>query len=217
MSAVGTIDASVVIQVKALFEQRCVALLQWAAIKLKSTKTITVDWGEENITANIYELIRNSQDAHDYNITPEYDYPVFNQDILNNKKSAKTTPRIDLALQHNWEGQHNSFYVEAKNLIENDVLKTGRKRKTKASNVLNRYIKKGIDHYLNAYYPPGCMLGYVLDGTIAGVVDKLNLTMNKQGRNSELLSDPMGTPPWVCYLSNHPNNLQINHYLFDFN
>lgn len=216
MDAFGTIDASLVSRIKPLFEQRCVAVLKWAAITLKSSKAITVDWGEENITANIYELIRNSQDAHDQNIIPEYDYPVFNQDILNNKKNAKTTPRIDLVFQHNWNGQHNSFYVEAKNLIEKDVLKTGRKRKTKASTLLNRYIKTGIDHYVDAYYPPGCMLGYVLNGTIAGVVDALNEILNKKGRSTEILCDPIGTEPWVYYKSNHQNKLQINHYLFDF-
>lgn len=217
MNAVGTIDASVVIQVKSLFEQRCVELLKYAVITLKATKTITVNWGEENITANIYELIRNNKKAHDYNITPEYDYPVFNQDILSNKKKAKTVPRVDLAFQHNWEGQHHSFYVEAKNLIESDVLKSGRKRKTKASTLLNRYIKTGIDHYKNAHYPHGCMLGYVLNGTIAGVITSLNIIMSKNGRNREILCNPTGTPPWMCYESNHQKSLQIKHYLFDFN
>lgn len=217
MEAFGTIDASVVCRIKPLFEQRCVALLRWAAITLKSTKAITVDWDEENITANIYELIRNSQDAHDHNIIPEYDYPVFNQDILNNKKSAKTTPRIDLVFQHNWNGQHHSFYVEAKNLIENDVLKTGRKRKTKASALLNRYIKTGIDHYVNAYYPQGCMLGYVLNGTITGVISSLNKILTDKGRPTEALVNSSGSLPWICYQSNHAKGLQITHYLFDFN
>lgn len=216
MSAVGTIDTSVVIQIKCLFEQRCVELLKYAVITLKATKTITVDWGEENITANIYELIRNNKKAHDYNITPEYDYPVFNQDILSNKKKAKTVPRIDLAFQHNWAGQHNSFYVEAKNLIESDALKSGRKRKTKASTLLNRYINTGIDHYKNAHYPPGCMLGYVLNGTITGVVAALNAILKNKGRSDEALGNPTGILPWMCYQSNH-NYLQINHYLFDFN
>ena len=77
MSAVGTLDASVAIEVKALFEQRCVALLQWATHTLKSSKSITVDWGEENITANIFVLIHNSQQAIDYDIHPECEHPFF--------------------------------------------------------------------------------------------------------------------------------------------
>ena len=215
MSAVGTLDASVAIEVKALFEQRCVALLQWATHTLKSSKSITVDWGEENITANIFVLIHNSQQAIDYDIHPECEHPFFSQDILDNKMDAKAAKRIDLVFQHNWSGRRFSFYVEAKNLIESDVLKSGRKRKTKASTLLNRYISTGIDHYKSAYYPHGCMLGYVLNGTIAGVVTALNAILKNNGRSDEALCNPTGTLPWMCYQSNH-DNLQINHYMFDF-
>lgn len=217
MGAIGTVDPTLAVKAKRLFESRCVELLRWAAITLKSTKTITPDWGEENITANIYTLIHESQQAIDYDIHPECEHPFFDKDILDNKKKAKAAVKIDLVFQQNWEGKRHSFYVEAKNLIEMDVKKPGCTFKTKASVVLKRYIKTGVDHYVNAYYPQGCMLGYVLNGTIAGVVNSLNDILVADGRPTEELVNPKGSLPWLCYQSHHAKGYRINHYLFDFN
>lgn len=217
MGAIGTVDPTLAVKAKRLFESRCVELLRWVAITLKSTKTITPDWGEENITANIYTLIHESQQAIDYDIHPECEHPFFDKDILDNKKKAKAAVKIDLVFQQNWEGKRHSFYVEAKNLIVADVKKTGRKHITKAGDVMKRYVTTGIDHYIDEYYPLGCMLGYVLYGTIAGVVDSLNDILVADGRPTEKLVNPTGSLPWLCYQSHHTNGLLINHYLFDFN
>ena len=218
MGAIGTITPDIVGQVKKLFESRCVEMLEWACRELKANKKIDADWGEENITANIYVLVHESQKSIDYDIHPECEHPFFNQAILDNKKKAKSAPRIDLVFQYNWSGQRFSFNVEAKNLIENDVLKTGRKRKTKSSSVLKRYIETGIDHYLAGYYPQGCILGYVLNGTIVGVVNKLNAMLIQVGRGAEVLDNTFGASPWMSFQSQHTGKgMQITHYLFDFN
>lgn len=218
MGTIGAVDPSVAAEVKTIFEQRCVDLLEWACLTLKSGKGVNVDWGEENITANIYVLIHDSQQSIDYDIHIECEHSFFDQDILDNKKKAKSASRIDMVFQHNWSGQRYSFYVEAKNLIETDAQKTGRKTKLRASSILDRYIETGIDHYLNKYYPLGCMLGYVLNGTIAGIVQALNTILIGKSRASEILSTPMGTSPWMLSKSTHAvQNMEIKHYLFYFN
>ena len=192
-------------------------MIEWACRTLKSQKTIDADWEEENITANIFVLIHGSQKSIDYDIHPECEYPFYNQDILDNKKKAKSAPRIDLVFQYNWQRQRFSFYVEAKNLIETDVLKTGRKRKTRASSVLNRYIDTGIDHYVKGYYPLGCILGYVLVGSTSGIIEGINTILVKDGRSDELLHYFSGEEPWIKCES-HPPSLStpIVHYLFNF-
>lgn len=217
MGAIGTVDPTLAVKAKRLFESRCVELLRWAAFTLKSTKTISPDWYEENITANIYTLIHESQQAIDFDIHPECEHPFFDKDILDNKKKAKAAVKIDLVFQQNWEGKRHLFYVEAKNLIGADVKKTGRKHITKAGDVMKRYVTTGIDHYIDEYYPLGCMLGYVLYGTIAGVVDSLNDILVADGRPTEKLVNPKGSLPWLCYQSHHAKGFRINHYLFDFN
>ena len=218
MGSVGTAAPAVIGQVKASFISKCVEMLEWACRELKANKKIDADWGEENITANIFVLIYESQKSIDYDIHPECEHPFYNQAILDNKKKAKTAPRIDLVFQHNWNGQRFCFFVEAKNLIENDVLKTGRKIKTKSSSVLKRYIETGIGHYLAGYYPQGCILGYVLNGTIVGVVNMLNTKLTQDGRGTEVLGNAWGSPPWMSFISQHTvTGIYITHYLFDFN
>lgn len=217
MGAVGMIDSSIINQLKNSFESKCIDLLEWACCQLKASKTINADWGEENITANIFKLIYECPQSIQDNIYPECEHPLFDQNILENKKKAKKAPRIDLVFQYNWSGRRFSFYVEAKNLIENNVKKTGRKTITKSSVVLKRYINTGIDHYLLGYYPQGCILGYILNGTIVGVVNVLNLELIHCGRSSEVLCYSSGVAPWVSYQSQHNvQGLNIFHYFFDF-
>ena len=217
MGAIGNVDAVIVNHLKALFEERCVEMLEWACQTLKAKKNVNEEWGEENITANIYELIHDSQKSIEYDIHPDCEHHIYDQDILDNKKKAKTAHRIDLVFQHNWNKRRFSFYVEAKNLIEYDYQKPGLKTKKRAIGVLKRYIETGIDHYLAQYYPLGCMLGYVLNGTITGVVYKLNLLLKSNGRLAEMLDKPLGASPWVCYESKHDNqSIQLLHYIFEF-
>lgn len=220
MGAIGNADPAIAAKVRAVFEQRCLALLEWACIKLKREKCIDADWGEENITANLYVLIHNSQQSVDYDIHPECEHPFFSPAILDNKKKAKSASKIDLVFQHNWSGQRFMFYVEAKNLIENDVLKSGRKNKTRAATVIGRYIETGIDHYLNKHYPLGCLLGYVLNGTVVGVVNAINARLIKEMRSGEVLSVLSGRLPWMTSQSQHLDQtnmpVQIDHYFFDF-
>lgn len=221
MCTVGKADPIIAAKVRAVFEQRCVGMLKWACVELKREKRINADWGEDNITANLYVLIHNSQQAVDFDIHPECEHPFFSSDILDNRKRAKSANRIDLAFQHNWSSQRFMFFVEAKNLIENDVQKTGRKTKTRAATVIERYIDTGIDHYKLKHYPLGCLLGYVLNGTVDGVVSAINARLSNKNRSSERLSAPVGTQPWVVCQTHHIDKtgqkVQIVHYLFDFN
>lgn len=217
MGAIGNVDAVIVNRLKALFEERCLEMLECACQTLKAKKNVNEGWGEENITANLYVLIHDSQKSIEYDIHPDCDHLIYDQDILDNKKKAKTAHRIDLVFQHNWNKRRFSFYVEAKNLIENDYQRSGHNTKKRAVGVLKRYIETGIDHYITEYYPLGCMLGYVLNGTINGVVYKINKLLLREGRTEETLRMEVGTLPWICYSSMHKQHeLIIKHYLFDF-
>lgn len=216
-AAFGRLNQDIVIQARVAFEQKCVALLELACRVLKAKKSVNWDWGEENISANIYTYIHNSQMAIEGDIFVESEHNFYQQNVLDNKAKAKSSPRIDLVLQHNWSGQKMIYYVEAKNLIDHDCHKSGRKRKTKADAVKCRYIETGIDHFKNGYYPNGCLLGYVLNGTIAGVVAGINTLLENKGRSGEILQYASGYEPWMVYKSNHASAVgTINHYLFNF-
>lgn len=218
MGAIGRADTHLITEVKEDFEQKCIALLEWACIRLKSEKHVDTEWGEENITANIYTYIHESQRAVDYDIFIECEHPFFCQEVLDNKKSAKGSSRIDLVFQNNWNSKKACFYVEAKNLIEYDFVKRGNKNATKAVKLQSRYIKTGIDHYLESHYPIGCLLGYILNGTIEHVVVGINCRLKKNKRDDEVLNYIAGCYPWICFQSDHVDkSMIIPHYLFAFN
>lgn len=215
---IGSLDIGIVAPIKNRFEQQCICLLEWACKKLKSEKIVDGDWGEENISANIYAYINQSQDAIAADIFVESEHSFYSLDILNNKKMAKSASRIDLVFQHNWEGKRICYYVEAKNVIEYNYTKAKNKRQTKSSKVLKRYVETGMDHYLSAYYPMGCLLGYVLNGTIEGVIDGINSILVNDGRNSEVLQYISGVEPWKNYQSYHSGlPSPISHFFFNFN
>lgn len=218
MGALGRADSSLITDVKIDFEKNCIILLAWACKTLKSKKHVDTEWGEENITANIFTYIHESQLSIDFDIFIECEHPFFSQAVLDNKKKAKGSPRIDLVFQNNWNGQRKSFYVETKNLVEHDFTKKRNKNATKAIRVQDRYIKTGIDHYLKSHYPKGCLLGYVLNGSVANVVVGINNRLKKKKRDDEVLNYISGSHEWVCCQSVHTSKpMKIAHYLFAFN
>ena len=215
---IGSLNVGLVTEIKQSFEQQCISLLKWACERLKAEKNVDGDWGEENISANIYTYIKDSEVAINADIFVESEHSFYSQDILDNKKISKSAPRIDLVFQNNWSRKRSYYYVEAKNVVVCDYTKTGRSRPTKASKVQKRYIETGMDHFLSAYYPKGCLLGYVLNGKINEVVNGINTMLIKDGKTGETLQFDSGVEPWLCYKSHHSViSDSISHFFFNFN
>ena len=218
MAVLGRINGVWSSWAKRTFETRCVALLRDASGALKAKNIVDVDWGEENITANIYMFIVNNPQAIKHDIFIEAEHSFYDKEVLKNRKKARTAPRIDLVFQNNWRGQKLMFYVEAKNLVEMDYRRNTKRRTIcRAQVVQQRYIDTGIDHYLEGYYPMGCMLAYVLNGTAVGAVDGINSLLSETGRNTEVLSMDSGASPWSCFKSTHVmQQKEIVHYMMEF-
>ena len=71
------------------FRTNCMILIGEAYKLLKDTKTITSDWNEENISANIVTNINDNDKAYNYRIIATDESRIYTSDILDNKKSAK--------------------------------------------------------------------------------------------------------------------------------
>lgn len=217
MGVIGSIKKSIAVKVKYNFQQNCVELLKWACITLKSNKTIDENWGEENISANLYHYISNSQRAINLDIFVESEHSFYTDDILNNRKNSKSGSRIDLVFQNNWKGHKFIFNVEAKNLVTHDFKKQGNKSITKADSVQQRYINTGIDHFLSGHYPQGCLLGYVLNGTTTEAVEGINGLLQVSGRDTEYLQYVSGEGAWMCFKSEHSSlTADLEHFFFNF-
>lgn len=211
-----TLNKQIISTFQSSFNDMCTALIWKACIDLKNKKTINTDWGEENISANIYNYIDKSQDAIDNNITIKSEYPFYTQDILDNQKNAGTASWIDFELSTNWEKNRYHFYVEAKNLVEFKYQKSGNKSYKKPSTVQERYIQTGINNIIGNKYPKeSYLLGYILNGSGQNIKDAINKLLTKQGKTSEQLSPEVENRPQFIYISQH-NKCTIKHLWFSF-
>lgn len=221
MSMAGLLNNSIISDFENSFRINCLILIGEAYKWLKDTKDITVDWNEETISANIFTYIDESERAIKWNINISDECRLYHQAILNNKKSAKSASRIDLKLSTNWieSTKRVSYFVEAKNLIENNCTKKGRKTKLNANKIQVRYISTGIDQLISGEYPAnGCMLGYVLEGTSIRIVEKLNIVLSNLSRDREILEKVDTDIPYITdvYSSCHIDSYVLNHYFISF-
>lgn len=201
------------------FEWRCMSLLSEAYTDAKSKYKITIDYEEENISAILFDYIDNCSQAEKWDIHISDEFRIYNDSILQGKKSAKSVPRTDLRFGMWSNGAKLTYFVEAKNLIETNCSKKGRKSKIFAQYLHKRYIATGIDNYLSGHYPSnGCLIGYILQGETENIIGCINQHLQNCSREPEILiRQSFGLPNFdSAYLSKHKNNMTIKHLMFDF-
>jgi len=201
------------------FERRCLVLLVDSYKNAKSNCHIDIECEEERISALLFNYIDNSLQAAEWHIDISNEFRYYDRKILRGKKAAKSAPRIDFRLA-TWENSRKlSYFAEAKNLIETDVLKKGRKSKISASFLFKRYITTGVDNYVSGRYPlNGCLIGYVLQGIPKNIINRINNYLQNANRDAEVLSQQFfGLPDFdASYISMHKNDLVLKHLIFDF-
>jgi hypothetical protein len=187
---------------------------------IKVNKTVTIDWEEENISALFFDYIDKSERAINLHINIFSEYRLLNDSILSQEQSAKSASRIDFRFTKDWTNQLKriEFFIEAKNLIENDCLKANRKTNLSASYLTKRYIETGIDNFVSGKYPPkGCLVGYVLNGMPLNIVQKINSNLECRNREEEKLYQ-IGTNILALehiFCSTH-GTFQLRHHLLKF-
>ena len=135
---IGSLSSDIIFQFQESFETNCLSLFGEAYTHINNTIDITVDWEEENISANFFDYIDNSERAIGLNINISDEHRLYYQNILSGQTTAKSASRIDFRMTTNWTRAKRrcEFYIEAKNLIENDCVKEGRKSKLNAKVII---------------------------------------------------------------------------------
>ncbi|MBA4239583.1 MAG: hypothetical protein C0448_02565 [Sphingobacteriaceae bacterium] len=188
---------------KNAFEQKCCRLIVEAYQASLTDKVIQLNWEENDISQELYEKIDVNPKRLQWNITPfrEFYLP---QNTKKEKGFANKLPRIDLKMSNISGKLEFKYFCEAKRIKESD------------SKLKRAYIKEGMDRFISAKYPIGCMLGYLLEGKISETIKGINSLLEKDERNTETLILKSNKLIKTYYESTHSDIGTLKHLFFDF-
>ncbi|WP_452222248.1 hypothetical protein [Lacinutrix salivirga] len=186
------------------FEEKCFQLITESYVSAMETKVIKLNWDENDITSELHEHIKENPLRLKWSIVTNVEQHLPKDDSKKEKGFAAKLPRIDLRLVTINSSLEYEYHMEAKNLKEKD---SGLKR---------RYINTGINNFVSKKYENGCLLGYVLEGDLEKTVDGVNKLLEKDVRKSEFLKSKSHYLHNKYYESEHPEDMVIRHFMFDF-
>ena len=218
-NTIGKLNEHNAKEIREGFEYRCIFTLIEGYKLMKQAGEYDRSWEEERLTANLIKYMKSSSCSSKWklDITPE-SY-IYTPNIYNGIHKPKQALRIDVRIM-NWSNPEKwEYFIEAKNLAENDWSKPDGS-KVSASKLRARYIDTGIDNFIEGRYPYGCMSGYILEGSIDGVIEGINKLLKSKRRNrpQEMLipNVPINSHN-ECYRSEHQikNGISITlHHIF---
>ncbi|MBN1186824.1 MAG: hypothetical protein JXB49_31390 [Bacteroidales bacterium] len=181
-------------------------------IRIPNKQVTKID--EPQISISMYEAIDSIISKKGLWCGVSWEYPEVTESV---EKNAKTAKRFDIHFE-NWDTKNRIKYgIEAKILVEND---TGSR---KASQLVKEYISDaGMGKYINGIYKGrGCMVAYILNGSISSIVIKINEEIKSNLDQTQCLSKATDLQYIYneIFQSTHKPNLQhfLYHIMLDFN
>lgn len=158
----------------------CIELLIESYNMIVHSKEYDLDWDEEQFSAHIISNMNKHPLTKKHHLHIDIEKKLLNKDKLPiNENNPKYLPRIDISIA-SWilkKDEKTTYFLEAKNLYENNY-------KSKiSSKYLNRYIDTGIENFRVGKYTNGSLIGYVLNGKISNIINKLNIQLKKDRQN----------------------------------
>ena len=204
------------------FKMICIGLLDVAYAEIATSGRVTSEWQENAISEIVAERMNANPTTIQRHITANVENRLLSDDLSQAQPVVDNAPRIDIKIGgFEWSPNEKRvvYYMEAKNLYSHDFQKANNTTVTQSSVYAKRYIQTGIDHLLSGYYPKeALLLGYVLVGTVSEAVDKVNVHLKQDGRDSEHIT--LGTitffPHLVFGKSVHPNGKSVDHCYLAF-
>lgn len=204
------------------FKMICVSLLDAAYAEMRSAHIVKSDWEENTISELLKKMMNANPVTLQMHITAVVEQRLLPEELYQALPSVKRAPRIDIMIGgFEWDpnGKRVTYYMEAKNLYSQDFKKVNNTTITSSTAYAKRYISTGIDHILSSYYPEDALLlGYVLVGTVAKAIEKVNEQLRQDGRDSEYIN--LGTfslfPHLIFGESVHPNAKSVEHCYLQF-
>jgi len=186
------------------FEQNCFRLIIKAYQTSLTEKVIQLDWNENDISCELYEKMEeNPVRISKYKIHISSEFRI-SKHVAKIKGFADKLPRIDLRMSHFVSEKEFKCFFEAKRLKE------------KNSDLKRAYINEGMDRFISAKYPMGCMLGYLLEGKPSETIKGVNSLLRKDKRDSEILHPKSNKLFQFYYESHHSQIGTLKHLIFNF-
>ncbi len=202
------------------FEKLCLKILHEGYLSMYAAKKYRNQWPEENFSAHYADFLEKTDLALDWQVDIKPEIRKYNESHIFEGFSAKTAPRIDLEFTK-WTGprEKSIFSVEAKILFENS--KTTSKSKISPKTCHQRYIKTGIEHFLNGHYPlPGCMVAYIVEGNKHNIINSINTIVIAKGLSPkagiiEQVSPPIYPELFHSQITLPSNPTILYHFILD--
>ena len=204
------------------FKMICLHLLELAYCEVFNAHIVTSEWTENAISEELVARFNANPETISWYITAIVEKRLLNGSLFTAPSSVDDAPRIDIMI-----GGFTSvpdmariqYFMEAKNLYCQDFIKVGNTSPTSSIAYAKRYVATGIDNILKGHYPSDTLLlGYVLNGTVIPIVEKINAQIVKDDRKEEVIStysNPVFSS-FVLGASSHPNGRALDHCFLQF-
>ncbi len=215
---IGGLNGNIIQAFHESFETLCQKVFIEGYDQVRTEAKYSLDWKEDSFTNYIASFMRKSQMALERclfiktQVEPEND----NLPEPNTIDDPNRQPRIDFWIGNfTSSSDRNEYYIEAKNLCENDWKKSSG-TKVSAVTLKKRYITTGIENFKTGRYPKGCLAGYVLNGENDSCVTDINELLTQEGREKEVLKTHIDEVNYPCtYVSTH-TNISLKHFFLKF-
>lgn len=191
-------------------------LLSEAYQIIKTSEKFSGKLDETQMSVSLFDACCIISDKNESNCWIAPEYHELTDEIRSGKKKAITAKRFDIYFG-NWSTSKRVEYgIEAKLLVENDFM--GRKSKK----LIEEYVgDAGMNKYVSGIYKKrGCMVGYIVEGNISNIVDKINVHIESVFDSSQKLlkEEEITFNHKEVYKSSHRElHFSLFHLMLDFN
>jgi len=199
---------------------QCIDLLIRAHKLALSNNNFNTNWEEDTFTAHLLVYLDHLKIEEQWCINPQV--ALYSKEISQGLISPLKAPKPDIKFEkYAFQNQKPfTFYIEAKNLSETDWNKKNGS-KVVASGQIRRYVNTGIENFKIERYPNGCLAGYVVQGKIIIIVERINNRLAKLQRYKECISmiylDENTVGQCISkHITNSGNELFLKHILLKF-
>lgn len=196
------LDSTVYNQFKRAFEQICFQLIIEAYQTSLTGRVVKLDWNENDISSELHRHIKENPLRLKYRIFSHIEAHI-PKNTPKEKGFADKFPRIDFCMATFALADEYEYFLEAKNLKENDAV------------LKRRYIDTGIDNFVSGKYVNGSLVGYLLEGRAKETIDGINKLLKKDKRYSEVLIPKKNDQLKFYYESRHLKIGILKHLIFD--